>query len=722
MNYQDFLLQKVKTKTFKPLKFNENIANANLFDFQRFLVEESLRHGCFGNFGDCGTGKTLMEFEIARQIVEQLNRRVLIITPLAVSGQHREQAAKFDFDLDKIDLINYESLHKINPNDYVSVLLDESSILKNYTGKIKQKLISSFMKTPYNQTFTATPSPNDFEEIGNHSEFLHILDSSDMRQKFFVRDNKINEYRLKEHAKRDFFAWINSWAVMYSSPSDLGFDGSKYILPELNIIEERIETKHRENGRLFNDVSVNATNFNKELRLSMDERMLRVAEIANSTKENYIIWVKLNSEADVLKSLIPDAVEVRGSDPVTVKEERLLGFANNQFRVLITKPKIAQFGMNYQNCHNQIFASLDFSFESLYQSIRRSYRFGQRNKVNIYLITTDTMQNVVSAINIKQSNFIEMKESMKEAKKINYNLTMEYDKKEFSNDKCYLVRGDSVEEIDAFPDNSFDFSIFSPPFSTLYTYSDNLRDMGNCENDAQFFEQYRFLVQKLFKKMRAGRLVAVHTKDLAVYKNSDGYTGIKDFTGENLRLFEECGFKYHSKITIWTDPVLEMQRTKTQRLLYKQVRTDSSLSGVGLPEYLTIFRKWDGFDEAPHVPINNKNPENFPLDLWQKWASPVWFDIRRTDVLNGREGTAQGDEKHIAPLQLEVIRRAILMWSNEGETVFTPFLGIGSEVYEAIKCGRFGIGIELKDSYFDTAVKNCRNVITEQNQLKLFAV
>ena len=722
MEYRDFLLQKVKPKTFGGLKFNENIANPHLFDFQRYIVELSLRHGCFANFGDCGTGKTMIELEIARQIVEQKNKRVLVITPLAVSGQHRQEAAKFNFDLDKIDLINYESLHKIDPNNYVSVLLDESSILKNYKGKIKQKLISAFKNTPYCFPFTATPSPNDYEEIGNHSEFIHVLDSSDMRQRFFVRDNKINEYRLKEHAKRDFFAWINSWAVMFSSPSDLGFDGSKYILPELNIIEERIETKYRENGRLFNDVSVNATNFNKELRLSMNERISRASEIANGSNENFIIWVKLNSEADALKKLIPDAIEVRGDDNPALKEERLLGFANNEFRVLITKPKIAQFGLNYQNCHNQIFASLDFSFESLYQAIRRSYRFGQRNKVNMYLITTDTMQNVVSAINLKQSNFEQMKASVKEVKKLDYKLTMEYEKKEFRNDKCQLIRGDSVEEIDAFPDNYFDFSIFSPPFSTLYTYSDNLRDMGNCENDKQFFEQYRFLVQKLFRKMRPGRLVAVHTKDLAVYKNSDGYTGIKDFTGENLRLFEECGFKYHSKVTIWTDPVLEMQRTKTQRLLYKQVRTDSSLSGVGLAEYLTIFRKWDGIDEMPPVPINNKNPENFPLDLWQKWASPVWFDIRRTDVLNGKEGTAQGDEKHIAPLQLEVIRRAILMWSNEGETVFTPFLGIGSEVYEAVKCGRYGIGIELKDSYFDTAVKNCRNAITEQNQLKLFAI
>jgi DNA modification methylase len=265
--------------------------------------------------------------------------------------------------------------------------------------------------------------------------------------------------------------------------------------------------------------------------------------------------------------------------------------------------------------------------------------------------------------------------------------------------------------------------------------------MGNNDNHDEFFEQYSYLLKDLYRILKPGRLMVCHTKDLAVYKNSSGYTGLYDFTGAHHKAVEDVGFKYHSKVNIWTDPVLEMQRTKTQRLLYKQLRKDSTYTGVGLPEYCTIFRKWQG-DESEWTPVNNKNAGNFPLDTWQQWASPVWpvqktdiehlheveeqyavqswMDIRRTDVLNNREGTDLGDEKHIAPLQLSVIRRCVQMWSNVGETVFTPFLGIGSEIYESVKLKRYGIGIELKDKYYETAIKNVEKAVSVNNQLNLF--
>jgi DNA modification methylase len=234
--------------------------------------------------------------------------------------------------------------------------------------------------------------------------------------------------------------------------------------------------------------------------------------------------------------------------------------------------------------------------------------------------------------------------------------------------------------------------------------------------------------------------MACHTKDLGVYKNSSGYTGMYDFTGEhnesvlnmipndwandttraNHKATEAAGFKFHSKITIWCDPVLEMQRTKTQRLLYKTVTSDSSKTGIGMAEYVTIFKKWDGSNEEEWEPIKNLTKKNFPLDTWQNWASPVWMDIKRTDVLNGPEGTAMGDEKHIAPLQLEVIHRIVNLWSNEGETVFTPFLGIGSEAYVSVKNNRKAIGCELKDSYFEVAVKNCTKAEEMKRQISLF--
>ena len=740
MNYLEFLESKKRPFIESGFEIKENELNKNLFDFQKFIVKTALKKGRFAIFADCGLGKTLMQLDCAEKVANKTKSKVLILAPLAVKGQTLQEAKKFGIDISNIEINNYEQLENIDESIYSGIVLDESSILKNFTGKYKNLIIENFKNTPYKLACTATPSPNDLNEIGNHSEFLNVLDAQDMRAKWFVRDEGMNNYRLKGHAKKDFYGWISNWAVMLTNPSDLGFDGSKYILPELNYIEKMIETNSRDNGKLFNEGSVSATDFNKELKLTLIERFDEVAKIVNNSNESFIIWVNQNEEEKKALELIPDAISVNGSEKPEIKEKKLLGFANGEFRVLVTKKKIAQFGMNFQNCNNQVFASLDFSFEGLYQAIRRSYRFGQKNNVNIYIITTDTMENVMSSINKKQSQFLEMQSEMN--KFINgdsFGLLDSYDFKEVKTADYWLMKGDSCQEIKRIPDNSVDLIVFSPPFSSLFTYSNYIHDMGNNENHEEFFKQYHFLLQDLYRILKPGRLMVCHTKDLAVYKNSSGYTGLYDFTGEHHRAVENVGFKYHSKINIWTDPVLEMQRTKTQRLLYKQLRKDSSYTGVGLPEYCTVFRKWEG-NEEDWKPINNKNQNNFPLDIWQQWASPIWnveksdiehleetmkeyrvnswFDIKRTDVLNNSEGTDLGDEKHIAPLQLSVIRKSVQMWSNPGETVFTPFLGIGSEVYESVKLGRFGIGIELKDKYFETAIKNVNKVLEKRNQLK----
>lgn len=751
MNYNQFLESKKKTVQKSGFEIDESKLNDNLFDFQKYIVKKALLHGRYAIFADCGLGKTLMQLEWANQVSKYTNKPVLILAPLAVSGQTIQEGVKFGIPIEKLKsdvfgqgiyITNYEQLDNIDCDQFAGIVLDESSILKAYTGKYKKLIIEKFQSTPYKLACTATPSPNDLNEIGNHSEFLNVLDAQDMRAKWFVRDEGMNNYRLKGHAKSDFYGWISSWAIMLTNPADLGFDGKDYVLPKLNYIEREVITSERDNGLLFNEGHVNATDFNRELKLTINERFEEVADIVNQSNESFIVWVNQNIEEKKALDLIPGSVSVNGAEKPEDKERKLLGFANGHFRVLITKKKIAQFGMNFQNCHNQVFASLDFSFEGLYQAIRRSYRFGQKKNVNIYLITTDTMENVVKSINQKQKQFQEMQSEMN--KYINGNSFGLLDSYKFEEDKTdhyHLMKGDSCIEIKRIPDNSVDLIIFSPPFSSLFTYSNYIHDMGNNDNHDEFFKQYGFLLKDLYRILKPGRLMCCHTKDLAVYKNSSGYTGLYNFTRDHDLAVEEVGFKYHSKINIWTDPVLEMQRTKTQRLLYKQLRKDSSYTGVGLPEYVTVYRKWEG-NEEDWTPINNKNADNFPLDTWQSWASPVWnveksdiehlqeielqykqqswMDIKRTDVLNNKEGTDLGDEKHIAPLQLSVIKRCVQMWSNVGETVFTPFLGIGSEVYQSVKLDRYGIGIELKDKYYQTAIKNVNKAIAKKTQLTLF--
>lgn len=754
--YKEFLEKKKVNFTPSGFDIDQDQLNPMLFPFQKFCVQRALKAGKYALFEDCGLGKTFQQIEWAHQVALKEFAPVLILCPLAVSAQTIKEGAKLGVEVLRYDgnpigpqiyISNYEQLENIDCDKFAGVVLDESSILKNYTGKYKNLLIERFKATKYKLACTATPAPNDLNEIGNHSEFLDVMDSTDMRMRWFVRDEGMGNYRLKGHAEREFYAWIASWASVMRSPSDIGFQSDGYNLPPLNLIEKMVVTESKSDFKMFNDTAVNATEFNRELRLTIAPRMEVVADIVNASDESWIIWVNQNEEEEHICSLIPDAVAVRGSDHPDKKEARLIGFANGEFRVLVTKKKIAQFGLNYQNCRNQVFAALDFSFEGLYQAIRRSYRFGQKNEVNIYLVTTDTMTNVMQSIKTKQSQFNEMMEGI--CKSVNGRAfgikdTVEY--RSAVNSEFAIYNGDCVELIQKEPSNSWDLSVFSPPFSTLFTYSDNLADMGNCANDAQFFEQTDFLLKELYRVMKPGRIVCVHTKDLARYKNSSGYSGLYDFTGEYHRAMERAGFKYHSKITIWTDPVLEMQRTKTQRLLYKQLRSDSSYTGIGMPEYVTIFRKWEG-DESEWSPIKNKSSENFPLDIWQRWASPIWFDmprlegleqlhgfehvqkmaaacwfdIKRTDVLNNYEGAKkEKDEKHICPLQLGVIERCVAMWSNQGETVGTPFMGIGSEIYKALQMKRRGVGFELKESYFDLAVRNCTSAVETTKQLSLF--
>lgn len=728
MEYQD-ILEKKKVRRIES-GFDAPDLNPALFDFQQYCVRKMLKMGKGAIFAGCGNGKTLMQLEWAKCVAEHEGKPVLILAPLSVSKQTIAEGARFGYHVvlhrdrtpeDKLIITNYEQLENIDVEEFVGVVLDESSILKNFTGHYKRLLIVLFAHIPYKLCCSATPSPNDLNEIGNHSEFLDVLDAQDMRSRWFVREEGMNNYRLKGHAKSDFYGWIASWAIMFENPADIGFTetGKKFILPPLNYVEHSIESTP-EDGCIFATGVVNATNFNAELRKTMTERLELAAKLAREADGQVLIWIKQNAEGDILRKLLPEAVEVRGNDKDTVKEERLLDFAAGKFKILISKAKICGYGMNFQNCGTQIFAAPDFSFEDFYQQVRRSYRFGRKGAVNIHLIITDSMANARAIIEKKQKNFEEMlREINHNVNENRYGLLDEYEYREYKDDFVFLMKGDTTIEIKRIPDNSVDLIIFSPPFSSLFTYSNYIHDMGNNESHEEFFAQYAFLLRELYRILKPGRLMCCHTKDLGVYKNSAGYTGMYDFTGEHTRHVLAEGFKLHSKVTIWCDPVLEMQRTKTQRLLYKQVTSDSSKTGIGMAEYITIFKKWEG-DEADWVPIQNLNKENFPLETWQHWASPVWMDIKRTDVLTASEGTAMGDEKHICPLQLEVINRLVNLWSNEGEVVFTPFLGIGSEIYEAVKNNRRGIGCELKDSYFDTAVKNIQKIEASAKQKTLF--
>lgn len=793
MTEYDILLENKKVKAI-PTGFEISIEQLNpmLKGFQKFSVQKALKFGRFGLFEPPGAGKTIQQLEWGTQVSKHTGSPVILLAPLAVIGQTIEdEAPKFGYKVRELHkgitaielkechiwAINYDSLHLFLYliEEFSGVILDESSILKNFTGETKKFLMETFAKTPFKLPCSATPSPNDLNEYGNHSEFLGVLDSQDMRSKWFVRDEGMNNYRLKGHAKESFYAWLSTWCIMFDHPRDIGFEEVGYDLPPLNYIERQIKTKQRE-GKMFNDVAVDATSFSTELKMTKVERLAEVAEIVNNSTETFCIWVTLDTEAEELLKLIPGSVNVTGQDKKDIKRQGFSDFSHGKIRVLITKTKLAQYGLNWQHCHNTIFASFNFSFEALYQAIRRFLRFGQLHTVNCWLMTTDTMQNVLQNIQMKEKQH---NESIREVSKVingkTYGLLDTYQFKEVKTPHMWLMKGDSAIELKRLVDNSVDFIIFSPPFKSLFTYSNYIHDLGNNDDDAAFWEQYKFIIKECYRVLKPGRIMACHTKDLGVYKNSSGYTGMDNFTDEHTMFIQNClaidlikdqiklneqwnsieefsekmptvdfsdyrsivgekilrvadelkqhervGFKLHSKTTIWCDPVLEMQRTKTQRLLYKTLTSNSALSGYGMAEYMRYFKKWDGSDESNWEPVTHLTKKNIPLDLWQKWASGVWMDIKRTDVLNGKAGTDIGDEKHIANLQLEVIHRPTQMFSNPGETVLTPFLGTGSEAFVVINNDRYAIGVELKDSYFNEAVKNCGNAILSKRQGSLF--
>ena len=729
--YQEFLDQKKQQRVESGFVVTDEELNPALFPLQKYCVKRALAVGKFALFEDCGLGKTIQQLEWSQKVCEKIDKPVLILAPLAVISQTIKEGEKFGYvvkeigDMDYqqdmetgIYITNYDNMEHIEAYHFGGVVLDESSILKNFQGKTRTALIDEFRNTPYKLACTATPSPNDTTEICNHSEFLDVMSRTEMLAMYFVHDGgSTSDWRLKGHAKQMFWDFVSTWAVMLNKPSDIGFEDDGYDLPPLNVVQEIVETPKRDNGMLFNTTAVSATEYHKELRETYQIRLDRVAEIVNARlSENFIIWIGHDEEGKYLRSKLPDAIEVKGSDSKQFKKDMLLGFGRGEFRVLITKLKIAQFGLNYQNCHNQIYASLDFSFEATYQGIRRSYRFGQTETVNIYLITTDTMQNVKDAFDKKQAAFREMQAAMTLAMNRNIKNQIQLQRMEVSNeyqsDYCHIKLGDCVQLIQEVPDESVGFSIFSPPFAELYTYSDKLEDMGNSKDYNEFFKAFKFLVSELYRVMWPGRNIAVHCMDLPIQKGKEGFIGLRDFSGMILQAFEEVGFIYHSRVTIWKNPVTEMQRTKALGLLHKQVKKDSAMSRVGIPDYLMVFRKEGEHDHPVHCDIS--------VDTWQKWASPVWMDIDYGNTLNAAAGRDSNDEKHICPLQLDTIERAIRLWTNEGDTVLTPFLGIGSEVYTAIKCKRYGIGFELKESYFNEAIKNCRNIEITTNQPTIF--
>ena len=730
MEYEKFLETKRKTFLESGFEINESELNHNLKDFQKYGVKTALFKGRFAFFFDCGLGKTFSQLEWAKQVSIKTGGDGLILCPLAIVEQTIKEGKKFGYDVYKYEdkshpdkriyITNYDQLKNIDCNEFIGVVLDESSILKGRDGKMSSLILESFKRTPYKLCCTATPSPNDHMELGQHSEFLGGMSYFEMLAMYFVHDGgETSKWRLRKHAKDAFWKYVSGWSMAIDNPSSLGFCSEGYNLPEIEYIEHVIKVENTTNN-LFGDVAVSATDLHKDLNRSFDLRLQKTIELVISNNEQWIVWGLKNNETDTVVKHLDNAINVQGSDSPEYKAKYLNGFANNEFKTLVTKTSIASFGMNYQQCHQMVFMSYDFKFEQFYQAVRRCYRFGQKNKVQVHILIPESQTNVRETILEKEKQHFErIKEMAKYSSETNYKTAKSKVKimnKEIKTEKYHLINGDCVQETSKLPDNCADLIVFSPPFAELYVYSDKEEDMGNVQNYKQFEQHFKYLIPQLKRVLKSGRICAIHCMDLPIQKGKEGYIGLRDFSGMLIDWFQSEGFIYHSKVTIWKNPVTEMQRTKALGLLHKTIKKDSVMTRVGIPDYVLFFRN-EGENETPitHQDTDETKSDYLPVDLWQKYASPVWYDIDYSRTLQYRSGRDGNDEKHICPLQLDTIERIIHLYSNEGETVLSPFGGIGSEGFQAISMGRKSISIELKESYFAINAKNHRDIVKEKS-------
>ena len=734
-------------------------------------IASAVNEGCSFREMDCGisyiTGKTesrfsdMLQGRLRKQRIENSdrNRRFL---PLQQKANRSEERCYAGFSrVDSVEILEqghhelekyrdadgnvyfYDIKAERHPSFSVNgLLVHNSSILKSISGKIKRKLIETFKDVPYKLCCTATPAPNDWPEIGNHAWFLGISTHQEMLAMFFINANKEHtfeidgkmviqkgsnkggqEWRIKHHAEERFFEWMSSWAMFMMKPSDLGYSDEGYILPPLNIIPmvKEVNGYHHEDVLFFTGLAgiSDRANVRKDM---VDLKIEMLSDLIKDTKDQWVIWCGLDKESSSIKKLLGGICrEVKGSDSIESKVRDIEDFQDGMYAVLDTKGKIGGFGLNLQNAHNMVFFGLNDSWEMFYQCIRREYRFGQKFPVNVYVLLTSPEIEIYENIKRKELQATRLRTKMIE-RMITYEMgeimdtdvkVDDYTEDTVIGDAWKAMKGDSCLRLKEVGSESIDLTVYSPPFENLFVYSNSDRDLGNCRNADEFYKHYEFIVNELFRITKPGRLSCVHTSDIPAMANRDGFIGLKDFPGDVINLHIKTGWEFFGRCVIQKNPQAQAIRTKCKSLLFVQMKKDSSCSRPAIFDQILIFKK-PGDNQVPIEPVKNGDLDN---ETWISWAHGIWTDIRETNTLQYYCGRDKDDEKHIAPLQLETIERCIKLYSNPGETVLTPFMGIGSEGFVAVKLGRRAIGCELKASYFKIAVQNLQSISATRHDL-----
>lgn len=829
MEYYEFLKNKVIIS--EDYGFEPNWIPEIAKDHQKDICNWTLRGGRRAIFASFGLGKTFMQLINAVNCINQTGKPFLIACPLGVMGEFKRDNEKLNtgFEIEyikdtdliteyskKIYLTNYERIRKgdIKADKFGGVSFDEASILRNLKTETTNYIIKYFKQIPYRFVATATPSPNDYIEILNYAEFLGIADRGNLLTKFFKRNpQKAGDLMLLESQKNDFWMWVSSWAVFINTPSDLGYPNEGYDLPKLNVIEHRIENLSDEIIQnkfgdliLFKDNTKSLVDSSREKRDSLELRCRKTFEITETLNDdNFILWHHRESEREELEKLYKTKSynSVFGSQKNEVKEDLLIDFSNGQYQYLLTKPVIAGSGCNFQeHCNNMIFVGIDYKFNDFIQAIHRLYRFGQDKEVNVYVIYTNNEDHVFSTLMKKWEKHKELQSEMiKLVREYGLNNELIRDKMErqiFSNgDKIVigdatLYNNDTViisADDKEVPDNSIGMIVTSIPFGNHFEYSGNYNDFGHNINNEGFFDQMDYLVPHLFRMLIPGRVAAIHVKDRIrySYQNGTSFTSMDDFSGDTVRSFKKHGFHLIGKITITTDVVRE--NNQTYRLGHSEKCKDGSKMGVGMPEYVLLFRKapTNADNAYSDLPVF-KEKDEYPVERWQLdahayWRSSgnhylnvddlkdkdlkevwrvwkqyndeglytfenhlklstaleqkgkisreymtipphsnndfVWTDINRMNTLNARQ-VSSNKEKHICPLQIDIVDRLIELFSMKGETVYEPFGGLMTVPTRALKLGRKAKAVELNSDYYKDGLFYVRSMHEKLNMPTLF--
>jgi len=747
LDYTDFLKSKIYTQSSIGKNISEKEINPTLFPFQRIITAWAIKKGRAAIFLDTGLGKTFIQLEWARLLGEN----TLIIAPLSVARQTTREAKKLKIDINYIrkqddvnkmlSITNYEMIEHFDFNTFGAVVLDESSILKAIGSKTRKKITALCKNIKYRLCCTATPAPNDYTELGNHVEFLGICKASEMLAMFFINANKehtfnINdkiyrkkgsnkggqEWRLKHHAEKPFFRWLASWAFALIKPSDLGFNDDGFILPPLNIYPHFVQIDYEPKDELFFTHIKGIKNAADIRRQTINDRIRILKQIIDN--DQWIIWTGLTAESKAITKLIPKAVEVKGDDSIEYKTKTFEDFQDGKCQILITKPRIGGFGMNFQNAHKMIFFGLNYSWEQFYQCLRREWRYMQKYPVDAHIILSnieisiyrEIMRKDAQAKRLRNLLIKQIENYEKDEIEMRQSTTNNYSENTVSGDNWIAMQGDSCELLKKIDTGSIDLSIYSPPFADLFTYTDSGRDLGNCRDWDEFFKHYAFIIQEVLRVTKSGRLTCVHTSDIPAIAQKDGYIGIRNFPGEVIKAHEREGWVFNGRAFIQKNPQAQAIRTHSKALLFAQLRRDSVDSRPALIDQILLFKK-SGDNEVSVEPVKNGELDN---ETWIKWAHGIWTGISETDTLQYSHARGEEDEKHICPLQLATIERCIKLYSNPGEKILTPFGGIGSEGYQAVKYNRQAILIELKEEYFKVLIKNMQKVESEIKTLSLF--